>query len=191
MFRIVTIALFALLAGTGIYHRVRAAKAADEISRKEEGLPVMVLLRVFGLSMWLGLIVYMINPQWMAWSAWSAPEWLRWMGAASVLVSIPLIYWMFHSLGKNVTDTVAIREEHKLVTEGPYRYIRHPMYSFSMLSFIGFSLLTANWFIGLAGGLALVMLAIRTPLEEAKLEEKFGKAYREYSARTGRFFPKL
>lgn len=189
MFHLVTILTFVLLASTGLYHRIKAAKAGGGVSRQEEGLPIMILLRVFGFSMWVALITYMINPDWMNWSAMGVPDWLRWAGAGLVIIAIPLIHWMFSSLGNNATDTVAIREEHELVTTGPYKYIRHPMYSFSVLSFMGYSLLTGNWFIGATGLIALIFLGIRMPVEENKLEETFGEAYREYAKKTARFIP--
>lgn len=190
-FHFVAIFTFMILASTGLYHRIKAAKAGGSVPREDEGLPIMILLRLFGFSMWLGLIVYLINPSWMNWSSMALPAWLRWTGAGLVVLAIPLIHWMFRSLGKNATDTVAIRKEHSLVTEGPYKYIRHPMYSFSVLSFMGFSLLTANWFIGITGLVALIFLAVRTPIEESKLEEAFGEAYREYAKNTARFIPGL
>lgn len=149
----------------------------------------MILLRLFGFSMWIGLLIYMINPRWMAWSALAIPYWFRWIGAGLVATALPLMYWMFSSLGKNVTDTVAIRAEHSLVTDGPYRWVRHPMYSFSFLMVTGFSLLSANWFIGLAAILGLPLLVVRTRTEEEKLIERFGNEYREYMQRTGRFWP--
>ncbi len=189
-FRILTIILFVLLAATGLYHRVRAARSGEKISRREEGLPIMILLRLFGFSVWMGLLLYMINPRWMAWSTLSLPPWLRWAGAALGVLALPLIYWMFSSLGTNVTDTVGLRREHRLVTHGPYRWVRHPMYSFSFLLFLAFTLLTANWFIGLMGLLAMTLLVVRTPIEEAKLIEAFGDAYRDYMKGTGRFLPR-
>ncbi len=189
-FRILTIILFVLLAATGLYHRVRAARSGEKISRREEGLPIMILLRLFGFSVWMGLLLYMINPRWMAWSTLPLPPWLRWAGAALGVLALPLIYWMFSSLGTNVTDTVGLRREHRLVTHGPYRWVRHPMYSFSFLLFLAFTLLTANWFIGLMGLLAMTLLVVRTPIEEAKLIEAFGDAYRDYMKGTGRFLPR-
>ncbi len=150
----------------------------------------MILLRLFGFSVWMGLLLYMINPRWMAWSTLSLPPWLRWAGAALGVLALPLIYWMFSSLGTNVTDTVGLRREHRLVTHGPYRWVRHPMYSFSFLLFSAFTLLTANWFIGLMGLLAMTLLVVRTPIEEAKLIEAFGDAYRDYMKGTGRFLPR-
>ncbi|MCZ6759530.1 MAG: isoprenylcysteine carboxylmethyltransferase family protein [Gemmatimonadetes bacterium] len=124
-------------------------------------------------------------------STLSLPSWSRWVGAGFGIVAVPLFYWMFSSLGKNVTDTVAIRREHSLVTYGPYRWVRHPMYSIALLFFAGFSLLSANWFIGLTVIVGLSILVARTSIEERKLIEEFGDEYREYMKRTGRFFPRL
>jgi len=190
-FRVITIVLFIAVVVTGVYHRVRAAQSGEKISRREEGLPIQVLLRLFGFSAWIGLLIYMVNPRWMLWSTFSLPSWWRWVGGGLGIVIVPLIYWMFSSLGKNVTDTVAIRREHSLVTSGPYRWVRHPMYSITLLAVVGFSLLSANWFIGVTGLVALALIVVRTPVEERKLIEKFGDEYRQYIKRTGRFCPRL
>ncbi len=107
-FRILTIILFVLLAATGVYHRVRAARSGEKISRREEGLPIMILLRLFGFSLWMGLLLYMINPRWMAWSTLWLPPWLRWVGAALGVLALPLIYWMFSSLGTNVISLMEL-----------------------------------------------------------------------------------
>jgi len=104
---------------------------------------------------------------------------------------IPLIYWLFRSLGLNVTPTVAIRKTHTLVTHGPYRWVRHPLYSTGLLFFLGLSLLAANWFIALAILAGFTALTLRTPHEEARLIGKFGDEYRSYMRATGRYFPRL
>ena len=62
-----------------------------------------------------------------------------------------LLFWTFHSLGKNLTDTVVTRREHSLVTHGPYRWVRHPFYVVLFLWVLSFSLLTANWLLALVG----------------------------------------
>ena len=108
-----------------------------------------------------------------------------------MLACLPLIYWLFSSLGKNVTPTVAIRKEHSLVTYGPYRWVRHPLYSVGLVLFLGLSLLAANWFIALAVLCGSPILALRTRIEEARLIEKFGDDYRQYMKTTGRYFPRL
>lgn len=105
-------------------------------------------------------------------------------------VCVPLIYWVFSSLGKNITSTVAIRKDHALVMHGPYRWVRHPLYTVGFLAFVGFSLLAANWFIFAMLLLGYPVLILRTFTEEANLVARFGDEYRDYMRRTGRFLPR-
>lgn len=175
----------------GGYHRYQAERAGKPIPWNEEGVAVMVLLRAFGLLGWLSVITYLLNPHWMKWSEIPLPDWPRWIGVAFGLIALPLFYWLFRSIGKNITQTVKTRDEHQLVTTGPYRWVRHPLYSVGTAWFLSFALMASNWFIGLATLLSLVMLLARLPKEEKNLIEKFGNEYREYMERTGRLIPKL
>ena len=190
-FRAVALAIFVSFFLIGMYHRIRAHQPDEKISRKEESRPIMILLRLFGFSFWMGIIIYLIHPPWMGWSQLPLPSWFRWAGATLGLLCVPVVYWVFTSLGKNVTDTVVTRKEATLVTHGPYYWVRHPLYSVAALFVVAFALLLANWFILLMSIAALILLAIRTPIEEAKLIEKFGDEYREYMKCTGRFTPRL
>jgi protein-S-isoprenylcysteine O-methyltransferase Ste14 len=190
-FRALIILTLTLCLPIGIYHRVRAA-SGEKLSRREEGLFVMVALRLLGLVAWAALLTYLINPRWMAWSSIPLPAWLRWAGAAlGVLVVPPLLFWVFHSLGRNLTDTVVTRREHTLVTHGPYRWVRHPFYVVGFLGVLAFTLMTANWFVALIGGVVVALLVYRSRAEEAKLLERFGDEYRAYRDRTAAFFPVL
>ena len=101
------------------------------------------------------------------------------------------MFWTFHSLGKNLTDTVVTRRVHTLVTHGPYRWVRHPFYDVMLLWVISMSVLTANWLLALLGVSAFAMMVIRTRIEEEKLIERFGDEYRTYMKRTGRFLPNV
>jgi protein-S-isoprenylcysteine O-methyltransferase Ste14 len=146
-------------------------------------------LRVAGFGVWLSIILYIINPEWLSFAALPFPDWLRWLGFALSVIALPLIVWMFRSLGNNITDTVQTRETAHLVVRGPYKWIRHPLYSFGTLFVVGLMLMLANWLIILLGAIALVLLILRTPNEEAHLVEKFGDEYRTYMAHTARFIP--
>ena len=97
-----------------------------------------------------------------------------------------LLVWTFRCLGKNLTDTVVTRQQHTLVMHGPYRWVRHPFYDSAALLIVAVSLIAANWFLLLTGGLAFVLLVVRTRPEEVKLLARFGEAYRAYMKRTGR-----
>lgn len=182
-----------LLIGGGIsrYFRSRADQSGEEISPQGEGALLLTLRRTVGLGMWLSVLVYLINPRWMAWSQFELPEWVRWSAVGIMSLCLPLLYWMFRSLNDNVTPTVAIREEHQLVTGGPYRWIRHPLYTFGFVFFISFSLMAANGLILVMTLLTLMIIMARTPIEEERLLERFGEEYREYMQRTGRYLPRI
>jgi len=192
IFRI--LAAVILLTGMGIssYFRIKADKETGEkISRKVDGSVMMNFIKIGGLILWLSPFVYLINPAWMAWSKIGLPEWTRWLGVGLGIIGVFGIYWLFSSIGSGISPTSGTRKEHKLVTNGIYKYIRHPLYTFGSSLFISFGMMADNWFIALLGVLAFIGMAIRTPKEEANLIEKFGDEYREYMKRTGRFLPKL
>jgi len=174
------------------YYRRKADKdTGEKISRKADGTAMMTVIRLGGLVLWLSPLVYLINPQWMAWSKLGLPEWARWIGIGIGFLCTISVYWLFSSIGSGITPTSATRTEHKLVTSGPYRWVRHPLYTVGSSMFIAFGMMADNWFIAVLGILAFIAMAARTPKEEANLIEKFGDEYREYMNRTGRFLPKI
>jgi protein-S-isoprenylcysteine O-methyltransferase Ste14 len=190
VFRSIVIMNIALTLPIGLYYRIRSQATREKLARREEGIFIMIGLRLCGLLAWIALTAYLINPAWMAWSSVALPPWLRWIGAFLGLFAVPpLLFWAFRSLGKNLTDTVVTRREHTLVTHGPYRWVRHPFYDVVFLWGLSLSLLTANWLMALLGFSAFTMMVLRTRIEEKKLIERFGAQYRTYMERTGRFFP--
>ena len=189
VFRWVMVAGFVAVVGITAPHRVKAG-TREKLDRRKEGAFMLATLRPAGAALWLGVIVYMINPAWMAWSATLLPSWLRWTGAGFLALTVALLAWTLPALGRNLTDTVVTRERHTLVTRGPYRWIRHPFYvAMALLSF-GSALVAANWFILAAGEVVFVLLAIRSRVEEEQLAARFGQAYLDYRSRTGRFLPR-
>jgi protein-S-isoprenylcysteine O-methyltransferase Ste14 len=191
-FRLLATVIFVAGLGTSAYFRRKADQESGEtVSVKDEGKPMFLLLRLGGLLLWGSLIAYLLNPAWMAWSKAGLPEWLRWSGIAIGLVCDLLIFWLFRSLGTGITPTVATRTDHQLVTSGPYRYVRHPLYSIGTTFVLSFALMADNWFFAGMAIIAFIALAARLPNEEAHLIQKFGDAYRAYMKSTGAFLPKL
>jgi len=192
IFRILAAVILFTAMGISIYFRRKADRDAGErLSRKVDGTPMMTAIRIGGLILWLSPFAYLINPSWMAWSKIGLPELVRWLGVGLGVLCVPGIYWLFSSIGTGITPVSATRKEHKLVTHGIYHYIRHPLYTLGSSLFIAFGMMADNWFIATLGVLTFILMAIRTPKEEANLIEKFGDEYREYMKRTGRFLPKL
>ena len=182
-------------ASGGVTRRLGKWLASDRVFPKipfliVEGLFILVTLRLVGLVGVVGLITYLVNPASMAWASVPLPVGLRWTGVALALIAGLLLVWMFRTLGGNLTDTVVTRRRHTLVTTGPYRWVRHPLYSSAALVISGNSLVAANWFFFVAGILAFLLLVIRTRREEANLIARFGDDYRQYMQRTGRFVPR-
>ena len=188
------LAALILFTGVGIsaYHRRKADRdSGEKLSRQADGAPMMMVIRIFGLLLWFSPLVYLISPAWMSWSKLGLPEPARWLGVLLGMTCIPLIYWLFTSIGKGITPVSATRKEHTLVTHGIYRWVRHPLYTIGSSLIASFGLMADNWFIILLAILAFIAMAVRTPKEEANLIEKFGDEYREYMKRTGRFLPRL
>ncbi len=190
IFRIMVLGLLITALGISAYFRRKAQRVGgDKIDRTQEGIALMLALRFAGLGIWLSLLLYVINPQWIQFAALSFSDAVRWFGLALAFVALSLLVWMFRSLGDNITDTVQTRDKARLVVRGPYRFIRHPLYSFGVLFFIGLFLMTANGLIFIFAATAFALLMVRTPAEESRLVEKFGDEYRRYMARTARFVP--
>ncbi|MCF6181646.1 isoprenylcysteine carboxylmethyltransferase family protein [Lutibacter sp.] len=93
-------------------------------------------------------------------------------------------------LGKFFTVDVTIKENHKLKTDGFYKYVRHPSYAASLLSFIGFGLSYNNW-VSLLILVVIISTAflIRIKTEEKVLINYFGKEYLNYKKSTKKLIP--
>lgn len=115
---------------------------------------------------------------------------LAWLGVL-VLVSALLLFFHTHRrLGRFWSVTLEIRQNHGLVTDGIYRFVRHPMYSAYFLWALSQALLLPNWIAGPAGLVGFgTLFAFRVRREERMMLAAFGDAYAEYAARTKRIIP--
>jgi protein-S-isoprenylcysteine O-methyltransferase Ste14 len=189
-FTIIVLLLIAFVY-SGFTRRKADQSGGDRITFDHEPRPIY-FMRVSGALLgYGGLLIHLINPRWMAWATFPTLTWLRLTGLGLAASMVPMLIWMLRSLGNNITPTVVTRQEHQLVTSGPYRYIRHPLYTFGGLMFVGVSLALANWWTLLWLIIAMVALFQRTDIEEERLIAQFGNAYREYMLTTGRYLPKF
>ncbi len=138
------------------------------------------------------LIVIVVSPAWLRRGMIETPAWMRTLGAIAVLPSPVLFLWVFSYLGNNSTGAFSAVFSQRLVTRGPYRYVRHPLYAVECVFLAGLALATSHWIVlGYAiSGILMIRLVV-IPREEAYLMERFGKPYREYRKTTGTMFPKF
>ncbi len=184
--------IFTMIVGIRLYFSGYADASSGEGQHTKGEGAFRIIRIVFGLPIAFGFLAYMIWPPSMQWSQLPLEPPMRWMGAALMLLSIPFLLWIQRHLSKNFTGTVQIRSGGGVITTGPYAYVRHPMYLCFLLLGTGIFLLTANWFLG--GGFLLVILLVmivRTPIEERALLNAYGQEYADYTKRTGRFFPRV
>jgi len=174
------------------YYRKRARQSGEVIPRRAEG-PIALMLRMaMALLVAVSFLSYVFAPRWLSWSAWGLPIWIRTAAAAVAVACLPSIRWMFLSIGDNVSETILTKRMHQLVTHGPYRWIRHPLYAFSLLELFSLALLADSWFLFSFPCIAFVLFRwFVIPREEANLIKTFGKDYEEYMRRTGALVPRL
>lgn len=118
-------------------------------------------------------------------------HWGLWLGAIFMGISLPLLYWVHHSLGTYFSARLVLQPEHAIIQNGPYKWIRHPMYSVGFLYLIGAGLLSNSWVIGLAPTLSFAVLVWMRIQDEENMLSNFSHEYTSYMKRTGRFLPKL
>lgn len=167
----------------------RAGKVPARISRRDAlELALLILVGIGSLGLPL---LYLFTP-WLGFADYRLSALDPWLGAALMLAALWLFYRSHADLGAYWSVTLEVREGHRLVQEGVYRRIRHPMYAAILLFDVAQGLLLANWLAGW-GALAtfLLLYAVRTPREERMMGEVFGQDYRDYVQNTGRLFPPL
>lgn len=193
IFRIILGILFLVtLVTRRYYERQAAATAAQGLQQDQDDKRIITLQSALLTISLIALIVYVINPAWMSWSTIELPDWLRWIGAVLGSLGAVLLVWTHRVLGKNFFGGMKIREQHQLIQEGPYHWMRHPMYTAFILLGLGFFLLSGNWLIGGAWlSATILVIATRLDAEEQMMVEQFGEQYEDYQRRTGRFLPRF
>lgn len=112
-------------------------------------------------------------------------------GVTVAVVGIALAIWARWHLGENWSATVTLKEGHELIRSGPYRYMRHPIYSGMLLAFVGTALALGEYRALISVAIVLVAFYTKAKKEELFLTQEFGEKFREHSRRTGMFLPKF
>lgn len=150
-------------------------------------------LRVFRLVI-LTLMLVLLMTDWLrigplAWRFVPRHSALIWVGVALTVAGTALAIWARACLGRNWSDKVVLKVDHELIRSGPYRYLRHPIYSGVLLA-VGGTALTVGEVRGIA---ALALLGtnyyVKATREERILAENFGDAFAEHKRKTGFFLP--
>ena len=153
---------------------------------------------------WIPLVIAWIVLPWLSLnraSGWfSVPQFakqeapyaaLRWLAAATGLACLAMTAWCWSRMGKDWRMDVSEKRKGTLITDGLFSYVRHPIYSLSMLLMICSAIIIASPPMLLVAAVHLVLMNLKARHEERHLLATHGEPYAQYLRRTGRFFPRL
>jgi protein-S-isoprenylcysteine O-methyltransferase len=123
-------------------------------------------------------------------SALLPPPPLAVFGIVLAASGLALRAWAIHALGRSFGLTLGVRSSHRLITSGPYRYIRHPAYTGALALLLGLALTVCIWQALLGIGLLTAAVRLRVRKEDAILRRAFGELFAAYEASVPPFLPR-
>ena len=189
-------AAFLLLAGATRYRylvlaNTRPATPSSFMANRTRQFPAY-----FASTVWAIYVIWLVMApvRFTKWDRWSLDhgisDLLGWI-AIPILASAIWLFWYSHStIGHYWSIRVELKVEHRLVTEGPYRHIRHPLYSALFLGYIGTVLALQSWTLAAWFPAFAASYLLFAKEEEKVMARGFGETYRTYLRQTGMFVPK-
>jgi protein-S-isoprenylcysteine O-methyltransferase Ste14 len=171
-----------------MHPRIRRSRKTRTAQRRERGRERLLLLISFtGLFVIPAIYSFTGQPRFADYP-FQPP--LAWFGLAVLAAALALFFHTHRALGRFWSVTLEIRQDHGLVTDGIYGWVRHPMYSAYFLWALSQALLLPNWIAGPAGLIGFgTLFTFRVRREEDMMLQTFGDAYAAYAARTKRIIP--
>lgn len=114
-----------------------------------------------------------------------------WIGVSVQVVGLAIMVWARIHLGRNWSATVTIKQDHELIRGGPYRFVRHPIYTGGLIAVLGTAIALGEWRGLLAVLIVFVALWRKLRIEERWLGETFGADYSKYRVEVAALIPFL
>ncbi len=166
-------------------NRIRSTKASE--AKKESGVGRLVYLGLmiagFALLIWHVPLAALEKQLWPSAGAWLAT------GLGVEVAGLGFAIWARHTLGKNWTARITTGGTQELVIRGPYKIVRHPIYSGLMIGILGTAIVSGQVraFVGLLIVVVGVLFKLRR--EESALRQHFGVAYEHYAQQVSGLVP--
>jgi protein-S-isoprenylcysteine O-methyltransferase Ste14 len=174
--------LFCLYWLVSALHRKKTKRRESWVQRMAYVLPLLAafyFLLHYGGPTWLGTRFVPDTPS------------VEWLGVVIMAAGVAIAFWARFHLGANWSGVVTLKQNHELIRTGPYRTIRHPIYTGILLAFLG-NAVEVGQVRGLLG-LLIIWLSfyVKARREESFLVQEFGPRFDEHTQHTGMFLPKL
>lgn len=138
------------------------------------------LMKIISLAFVVWLVFMPLDACRFGWS--HVPLWVRWIGAIAIAVSLAIVHW---TVLENRYAVVVVRVQRErgqhVITTGPYRFVRHPMYAGAILLFVGTPLLLGSWYGLIGAAIIMALFCVRITIEERTLRAEL-EGYTEYAA---------
>lgn len=158
---------------------------------RAEGI-VSRLLHIIPLGIGIILLTFRrAGGPWLASGIYPQTPWSFWIGSALVACGLGFAAWARIHLAGNWSGTVTLKQDHTLTCSGPYRFVRHPIYTGLLAAILGSAIATAEWRGVVAFALVLLAFLRKLTVEEELLTAEFGDAYLRYRAKVPALVPWL
>ena len=158
--------------------------------KKQINLERLLVILNFVSMMFLPLFVVFRRE--IDFATMGTPSFIRWLALSLYAFNLIFFLWCHKHLDKNWSNVLEIKKDHRLIQTGPYKKIRHPMYTHFWILIISQGFFLNSWIVLSYGILAWgVLYFLRVKKEEEMMIEEFGEEYKEYMKKTGRLFPKI
>jgi protein-S-isoprenylcysteine O-methyltransferase Ste14 len=118
-------------------------------------------------------------------------SWVMATGLAIEAAGLWMAVWARRHLGRNWSGEISVKVDHQLIRSGPYRWLRHPIYTGLLLMYLGVAVVTGEWLAAAGFATAVVAYWRKLRIEEATLDAAFGPDYGEYRRTTWALVPGL
>lgn len=196
LLREIASAVFLLLLGVARYYYFVSAgtKPADRSS------PAVNWARhipaYFASTVWAIYVAWIVIAplQVTKWNRWPLDHWgsdlLGWVAVLILGAGLWLFWYSHYTIGHYWSMQIQMKKAHRLVTDGPYRFVRHPLYTALFLGYLGTLLALQSWMLAAWFPVFVASYLLFAKEEENVMERGFGEAYRAYRRQTGMFLPK-
>ena len=146
---------------------------------------------VFTVAAYVMMFSRYVPRGWLRFPVLPNSFWLRVLGVAITAGGLGFAIWARAYLAGNWSSSVTVKVGHELVRAGPYRWVRHPIYSGMILAMMGTAIERRQVRAVIAFIFLYIGFAIKSQIEERAMRETLGAQYEEYSQDTGRILPRL
>lgn len=174
---------------TSIFMIIKIQLTKKYVKSPEQGnnypLPINIFLGINAIVM---LFPYLLIFPEVDVLQMNIPEFLRILGSLDYVLVIIIMYWQMKTLGVNISSN---HEQRKLITDGPYKYVRHPLYLIFIAMSVDIWLVGANWLLLIGIPMTIIAGIFRAGYEEKLLISEYGEEYIQYKSEVGQLFPKI